>query len=98
MITNLGGGSLRATTTKTFSFTLVLADVSEITADIAAALFEAGCDDATSGSCEGIVSVDFDREAHSLGVAIGSAVSDVERAGYGITRIDIDPRRATGGP
>ena len=39
----------------------------------------AGCDDASVGSCEGLVTVDFDREAESLGDA--SAVKDAAKAG-----------------
>jgi hypothetical protein len=78
------------TKTKTYSFTLILAGVTEITVEMADALFEAGCDDATPGSCEGIVSVDFDREADSLGDAIGSAVKNVERAGYAVARVEVD--------
>ncbi len=81
-------------TTTTYSFTLILAGVAEITVDLANALFEAGCDDASPGSRDGIVSVDFDREAESLGDAIGSAVKAVERAGHAVARVEVD---ATGG-
>jgi hypothetical protein len=80
-------------TLKTFAFTLVLSGPSELTEDIANALFEAGCDDAGVGSCEGILTVDFDREAESLGKAIGSAVEDVERAGFAVARVEVDPAR-----
>jgi hypothetical protein len=76
-------------TLKSFTFTLVLAGVTEITDDIANALYDAGCSDAGVGSCEGIVSIDFDREAESLSAAIGSAVADVERAGFKVARIDV---------
>ena len=82
---------MATTTTKTHSFTLILAGVTEITVDMADALFEAGCDDASPGSSEGIVSVDFDREADSLGDAIGSAVKNVARAGFKVARVDIEP-------
>jgi hypothetical protein len=81
---------MATTTTKTYSFTLILAGVTEITVAMADALFEAGCDDATAGSCEGIVSIDFDREAESLGKAIGSAITDVERAGFAVARVDVE--------
>ena len=79
-----------ATTTKTYSFTLILAGITEITVAMADALFEAGCDDASPGSRDGIVSVDFDREAESLGKAIGSTVADVERAGFAVARVDVE--------
>ncbi|HWE38200.1 MAG TPA: hypothetical protein VG406_16640 [Isosphaeraceae bacterium] len=75
---------------KTHSFSLILAGVSELTVEIADALFEAGCDDATPASREGIVTVGFDREAESLGDAIGSAVKDVERAGYRVARVEVE--------
>jgi hypothetical protein len=81
---------MATTTTKTYSFSLILAGVTEITVAMADALFEAGCDDASPWSCEGIVSVDFDREAESLGDAIGSAVKDVARAGFSVARVDVE--------
>jgi hypothetical protein len=76
-------------------FTLVLSGASEITEEVADALFEAGCDDASPASCNGVVSVDFDREAESLGDAIGSAVKAVERAGYAVARVDVEEGRAS---
>ena len=65
-------------TLKAYTFTLVLSGVSVLTEEIANTLFEAGCDDAGVGSCDGVLTVDFDREAESLGDAIGSAVKCVE--------------------
>lgn len=84
-------------TLKTFAFTLVLSGASELTEEIANALFEAGCDDAGDGSCDGILTVDFDREAGSLGEAIGSAIADVERAGFAIARVEVGPAPAVSG-
>jgi hypothetical protein len=31
----------------------------------------------------------FDREAGSLGDAVGSAIRDVERAGFAVARVDV---------
>jgi hypothetical protein len=76
----------------TYTFTLVLSGIPEVTEDIANALYEAGCDDAGVGSCDGVLTVDFDREAESLADAIGSAVKDVERAGYKVGRIVVDTK------
>ncbi len=76
-------------TLKTYSFTLVLAGVDEVTAEMADALYGGGCDDAGVGSCEGVVSVEFGREAETLGGAIGSAVNDVERAGFAVARVEV---------
>lgn len=42
------------------------------------------------GSCGGVFSLSFDREAESLGDAIGSAVADVVRAGCSVSRVDVD--------
>jgi hypothetical protein len=79
---------------KTYAFTLVLSGVTELTHDMAESIF-AACDDASPGSSCGVVSVHFDRDAESLGKAIGSAVADVERAGFAVSRIDVgDPRVA----
>jgi hypothetical protein len=74
----------------TYSFTIILAGFRELTAEIADALHEAGCDDSSPGSCDRVVSIRFDRESASLGDAVGSAVNDVERAGYKVVSIEID--------
>jgi hypothetical protein len=84
-----------ATTTTTYAFTLRLADVDVITPEMAEALFEAGCDDSTAGSRDGVVSVHFDREADSLGDAIGSAVNDVTRAGFWVSRVEVESASAS---
>lgn len=73
----------------THGFTIILAGVSELTPDLADKLFEAGCDDATPWSRGGTVGVEFDREAESLGDAVGSALKDVVRAGFAAERVDV---------
>ena len=60
----------------TYDFTLVLSGPT----DLADNLFAAGCDDATPSSSEGIVSVDFGREASDLESAIQLAVANVAAA------------------
>ncbi len=79
---------------KTYTFFLVLSGATELTDAMVEALFEAGCDDSTVGSCEGVVTIDFYREAENLGDAIGSAVKDVERAGFAVARVEIEKARA----
>lgn len=74
---------------KEYEFTLILTGVSEITDDAAVALYEAGCDDGSPGSCDGVCSVDFHRDAASLEEAIQSAISDVRKAGFEIDRVEI---------
>ena len=79
---------------KTHAFTLVLSGVDELTPEMTDAIFAAGCHDATPWSCEGRVAIDFDREAESLGEAIGSAVNDVARAGFSIARVEVEPLKS----
>lgn len=71
----------------TFAFRVTLAEVDAITDAMTDALYEAGCDDAGVGSCAGVVTIDFDREAPSLGQAIDSALADIARAGYRVARV-----------
>jgi hypothetical protein len=88
--TNKKESKLVPGTAKTYTFTLVLSGFTEVTDDIANALYEAGCDDAGVGSCDGDLTVDFDREAESLGSAVGSAIADVERAGFSVARVEVE--------
>ncbi|MCA1685922.1 MAG: hypothetical protein LC745_08020 [Planctomycetia bacterium] len=75
--------------TRLYEFTFTLSGVDELTVAVADALFEAGCDDASPHSDGPRVYMDFHRESESLGDAIGSAVKDVERAGYTVARVDV---------
>lgn len=59
--------------------------------DFCEAIFEAGCDDSTPGISCGIVTIGFSREADSLESAIRSAISDVQKAGYSVQRVDVNP-------
>ena len=74
-----------------YEFTLILKGPLELTEDIADELFEAGCDDGTPGTCEGVFSIDFHREAESLEQAIRSAIGNVKAAGYEVERVEISP-------
>jgi hypothetical protein len=65
----------------TFAFTVILAGLDDINEDLANRLFEAGCDDAMLGCCNGVVSLEFDRDSKSLGEALGTAVRDIQAAG-----------------
>lgn len=73
-----------------YEFTLVLKGPLELTEDIADELFEAGCDDGTAGTCEGVFSIDFHREADSLEEAIRSAIANVKAAGHEVERVEIE--------
>jgi hypothetical protein len=73
-----------------YDFTLILTEPLELTDDLADALFAAGCDDGTPGTCHGVFSIDFHREAGSLEEAIRSAIADIRTAGYEVARVEID--------
>ena len=73
-----------------YDFTLILTESLELTDDLADALFAAGCDDGTPGTCNGVFSIDFHREATSLEEAIRSAIENVRAAGYEVARVEIE--------
>ena len=74
-----------------YDFTLILSSPTELTEDLAEALFEAGCDDGTPGMAEGVVLIDFHRRANSLEEAIRSAITDVRSGGFDVTRVEMQP-------
>jgi hypothetical protein len=73
-----------------YHFTLVVSDPVELTESLADALYSAGCDDATPGTCEGVLSIDFHREARSLEEAIRTAIENTRAAGLETSRVEID--------
>ena len=73
-----------------YEFTMILSKGTELTDDLAEALFEAGCDDGSPGSCEGVVSIDFHREAESLEAAIRSAIADVQKIGCTVAQVTLE--------
>ncbi len=75
--------------TRIYDFTFTLAGEHELTADVGDMLYEAGCDDASVWSEGPTMHLDFHREAGPLGDAIGSAVKNVEAAGYTVARVDV---------
>ena len=76
--------------TQVFQFTVILSGIDELTVETGDALFEAGCDDASPQSNGPVVFLEFDREASSLAEAVGSAIRDVERAGFHVARIVVE--------
>ncbi len=80
----------------TYRFTLILADLREISDDLAEALFEAGCDDGSPWSSQGIAAVGFDREAESFEHAVRSAIADVQKAGCHVAWVKIEPEDLAG--
>jgi hypothetical protein len=76
---------------KTHSFTLILSGAKKPTSRIENALFEAHCDDALLGCRNGILFLEFDRQANSLHDAVLSAIAAVEAAGVGLRVERVDP-------
>src|SRR5437899_11339911 len=75
---------------ETHSFTLILSRVSRLTNKLENTLFEAGCSDALLGTRDGMVYLDFDREAPSFTEALSTAIRDVKKAGYQVARVEPD--------
>jgi hypothetical protein len=72
-----------------YEFSLVLAGAKVDEADVVK-LYEAGCDDASILSRDGITKIQFDRIGESLDEALSSAIQDVERTGFKVTRVEIE--------
>jgi len=77
---------------KKYEFTLLLKGPLELTEEIADAIFSAGCDDGTPGTCNGVFTIDFHREASSLENAISTAIANVKSAGYEVERAEIEAK------
>ena len=73
---------------KAFEFILFLDGVERSDSTMANALYEAGCEDGTLYSACGEVAVGFSREATSLEEAVRSAIADVARAGFLVSRVE----------
>lgn len=73
-----------------YDFTLVVAHRVDLTESLADALYSAGCDDATPGTCEGILTLDFRHEADSVEEAIRTAIENVRAAGLNVDRVQIE--------
>lgn len=71
----------------TFCFSVVLADVKEISTELEDAVFEAGCDDALLACSGGVVHLDFSREGISYEAAVDSASRAIQAAGYKVKSI-----------
>jgi len=75
---------------KTYEFDVVLKNVSEVTDEQADVLFEAGCNDGTPASRNGVAWIHFYREGSSLEQAIRSAVAQVQSAGFTVSKVELD--------
>jgi hypothetical protein len=75
---------------KTYEFVATLSQGTEYSDDLVEALYEAGCDDGSVWSSEGVVQIGFSRQAESLEEAIRSAVADVQKAGSTVIQVTIE--------
>jgi len=73
-----------------FDFTMILAPGTDLSEDVAEALFEAGCDDCSPVVTGGLPLLYFHREAANLHEAIRSAVADVQGAGCKVAQVRIE--------
>lgn len=72
-----------------YEFSLILKDM-EFTDEDADKLYEAGCDDASILTRDNITRLQFDRNASNLDEALSSAIQGVERAGFAVSRVEIE--------
>ncbi len=79
-----------------FDFTVIPAPETDLSEDLAEALFEAGCDDCTPIVSNGMPLICFHREAANMHEAICSAVADVQRTGCKVSRVLIEAEAIAG--
>lgn len=79
---------------KSHRFSLILSGVSEITSELADALFEATNGDIEFNMRDRVPYLEFDRTAPSLRRAITSAIRDVERADVGVRVVRVESEAA----
>jgi hypothetical protein len=75
---------------KKHKFTLVLAGVSDLTPELANALYEATKGDIELNVRNGVAYLEFDRAATTLRDAITSAIQDVEGADVGVRVVRVE--------
>jgi hypothetical protein len=71
-------------------FTLVLSGVTEITSELADALYSATGGDIEFNMRDGVAFLEFDRAATSLYEAITAAIAEVEGAGVGVRVLRVE--------
>jgi hypothetical protein len=73
-------------------FTLVL-PYCEVTDDLANAVCDAGLDDGTVSTSQGVTRIDITREADTLESAIRFAIGQVNAAGLAVATVEIEADR-----
>ncbi len=77
-----------------YQFTLILSGVSEITPELADALYAATGGDIELNMRDGVAFLEFDRTSPSLHEAVTSAISQVEGAGVGVRVVRVESQAA----
>jgi hypothetical protein len=72
-----------------YEFSLILSG-GEVMDEDADKLFEAGCEDASILTRNGVTRIQFDRQAPNLDEALASAIQSVERTGLVVARVEIE--------
>lgn len=72
-----------------YEFSLILSQA-EVTDEDADKLYESGCEDASILTREDVTRIQFDRQAANLDEALASAIQSVERAGFAVSRVEIE--------
>lgn len=78
---------------KTYAFTLTLTGIDALTPQVSDALFGAGVngeEDTLVYSRDGLVYIDYEIESPTLAEAVSSAIGKVERAGFGVARVEVE--------
>jgi hypothetical protein len=76
---------------KTHSFSLVYSGIDDFTQQWLDALYDSGCDDATVGLQNGLVFMDFHRQAPTFQMALTSAIENVEKSRIPIRLVRVEP-------
>lgn len=72
-------------------FTFILASPARISSELEDAFFQAGCDDALLYQQNGILHLEFEREASSLREAVSSAMTAITSAGVPVEIAGVEP-------
>lgn len=79
---------------KSFSFTLIVSGIAELTPEFADALYEATQGDIELNLSDGVAFVEFDRSATTHREAITSAIREVEGAVEGVRVVRVESETA----
>ena len=76
--------------TNTHEFTLILSGTTPLTTEQELALYQTGCDDATSGFQNGQVTITFTRKVTDFVAAVNSAITTIKNSNIGMEILKIN--------